>query len=72
MNYRPRIKKLVEALNNRGAASASRVSEHVEELLLDSGCDTTDPDEITITAVDLEEMAEEAINAAKYLRGLIK
>ena len=67
MTTEEKIDQITKELLDSGGTSASRVGEHISELL---AYDTA-PEEILICAVDLEEMAEIATRTAARLRQII-
>ena len=67
MTSEEKINEIVKELMDRGASAASRVGEHIEELCAYD----TDAESILICAVDLEEMAEYATEAAKKMRAIL-
>ena len=66
------VENIVRDLRNQSATSASAVADIIDEIFLKSGCDTTEKDELLITAITLEEMADNARTAATQMRKLLK
>lgn len=68
MTNEEKIDKITRELLDRGASAASRTAEHIQELCAYD----TDPESILICALDLEELANYATEAAKKMRDIAK
>ena len=64
MTNEEKIDHITRELLDHGSSAASRTAEHIRELCAYD----TDPESILICAVDLEELADYAREAAKKLR----